>query len=191
VTHRPLTFAAAVDPDTIGLFFALLAVLAAAGTAAVLACSVAARLSPRAGRWWAGTRPEVARSALPLAFAVALTATLGSLYFSEVANFPPCRLCWFQRIAMYPLSLLLGIALVRRDAGVRPYGIALALAGLPVSAWHVLVERFPSLESGSCDPTAPCTVRWVDVWGFATLPLMALVGFATVATLLAVRPEEP
>lgn len=186
----PAAYAAVVDPDTMGLFFALLAVLAAAGTAAVVACAAGARLSPAARRWWAGARADVARSALPLAFAVALTATLGSLYFSEVAHFPPCRLCWFQRVAMYPLALLLGVALVRRDAGVRPYGIALALAGLPVSAWHVLVERFPSLDAGSCDPTVPCTVRWVDVWGFVTLPLMAMVGFAAVATLLAIRPEE-
>lgn len=49
----------------------------------------------------------------------------------------------------------------------------------------------PSLDAGSCDPTAPCTVRWVEVWGFVTLPVMAMVGFAAVATLLAVRPEEP
>lgn len=178
------------EPDTAGLFFALLAVLAATGTVAVLALAGAARVSPAAGRAWASVRPDVAAAALPLAFAVALTATLGSLYFSEVADFPPCRLCWFQRIAMYPIALLLGLALVRRDRGVRPYGIALAVAGLPISAWHVLVERFPSLESGSCDPAVPCTVRWVDVWGVVTLPLMALVGFAAVATLLAVRPEE-
>ena len=124
---------------------------------------------------------------------VAGLATAGSLWFSEVADFPPCELCWYQRIAMYPLLLVLGLAAVRRDPGIRPYGLALAGAGLAVSAWHNVVETFPDLHAGSCDPTNPCTIRWVEGLGFWTIPRMAAVAFALVlAALLVDRPRtEP
>jgi disulfide bond formation protein DsbB len=121
-----------------------------------------------------------------LAFVVALVATLGSLYLSEVANFVPCRLCWYQRIAMYPLPVLLGIGWWKRDAGVRRYALPLAVIGLLISTYHVLVERFPWLEgSNVCEVDNPCTIRWVERFGFVTIPTMALAGFALVFALLA------
>jgi disulfide bond formation protein DsbB len=131
----------------------------------------------------------VAPVALPLAAAVAVVATLGSLYYSEVADFPPCRLCWFQRIGMYPLALVLPIAAWRRDRQVRWYALPLAVGGGLVSTWHVLVERFPSLESGACDLANPCSIVWVERFGHLTIPAMALSGFVLVA-LLSVLPQE-
>jgi disulfide bond formation protein DsbB len=122
---------------------------------------------------------------IPLAFVVASVATLGSLYLSEVANFVPCRLCWYQRIAMYPLPVLLGIAWWKRDAGVRRYALPLAVIGALISTYHILVERFPSLEgSGVCEVTNPCSLRWVERFGFVTIPTMALAGFALISGLL-------
>ena len=120
-----------------------------------------------------------------LAFVVALVATLGSLYLSEVAHFVPCRLCWYQRIAMYPLPVLLGISWWKRDAGVRLYALPLALIGMAISTYHILIERFPSLEGGSvCEISNPCTIRWVERFGFITIPTMAFAGFALISGLL-------
>ena len=93
-----------------------------------------------------------------IAFLVAATSTAGSLYFSEVADFVPCHLCWYQRIAMYPLSLLLVIAAARRDRAVRWYVGPLAGVGALISTYHYLVEWFPSLEGSSvCAVSVPCT----------------------------------
>jgi disulfide bond formation protein DsbB len=139
-------------------------------------------------------RDRVASSTIAVGAAVAAVAMAGSLWFSEVADFPPCDLCWYQRIAMYPLVLLLGLAAVRRDHRIRLYGIALAGAGLAVSAYHNLIETFPEVDGGSCSPTAPCTVRWVEGLGFWTIPRMSFVAFALVITcLLLDRPptKEP
>jgi disulfide bond formation protein DsbB len=125
---------------------------------------------------------------------VAVLATAASLWYSEGAHFPPCELCWFQRIAMYPLALLLVMAAVRRDAGIRPYGMALAGVGLAVSLWHTYIETFPDRDPGGCDPDNPCTIRWVEGLGFWTIPRMAAVCFLLILVVLGIdRPptKEP
>lgn len=122
-----------------------------------------------------------------VAFLVAATATFGSLYFSEVADFTPCRLCWFQRIAMYPLSVILLVGAVRRDAAVRWYAAPLAAIGAAISAYHSLIEWRPSLDSGACEATGPsCTYVWFRELGLS-LANMAFVGFLTILLLLLVR----
>jgi hypothetical protein len=128
-----------------------------------------------------------------LAWLIAAVAMAGSLYFSENANFVPCKLCWFQRIAMYPLALLLLIAALRRDDNIRRYAVPLASIGAVISAYHYLIEWRPSLDAGTCDITAPCTVPWFRQFGFVSLPLMALCGFAAIVSLLTLRdqPQEP
>jgi disulfide bond formation protein DsbB len=166
------------------LFFALLALVAGIGAVVVTGVVVASRRSEAA----ADTRDGVGRVALGFGAAIATTATLGSLYLSEVAHFTPCTLCWYQRIAMYPLAVLLVLAAVRRDWAVRPYALALALIGIPISAYHVLLERFPTLESDICSTSVPCTLIWVEELGFVTIPTMALAGFLAVAALLAAGP---
>ena len=133
----------------------------------------------------------VGPQALALAAFVAVIATAGSLYFSEVAHFTPCKLCWYQRIAMYPLAPTLVVATIRRDLGVRVYGAILAVVGALVATYHVLLERYPTLESSICDPTNPCTLIWVERFGYLTIPGMAPSGFALILVLLAiVRPED-
>ena len=129
-------------------------------------------------------RSVIGPVALWLAALVALVSMSGSLYLSEVAGFEPCALCWYQRIAMYPLVLILGIAAVRGDAGVRRYAAPVAAIGAAISIWHIAVERLPGLPTGSCSISAPCDLIWVERFGFVTIPVMALAGFLAILTLL-------
>jgi disulfide bond formation protein DsbB len=169
-------------------FFAILAVVALAGAVVLL---VALLLRGRAA-WAAGIVEAVSPVALPLAWLVALVSTLGSLYFSEIADYLPCTLCWYQRIALYPLAVILGIAAFRGDRAIRTYVVPLAAIGLVISTYHWLIERFPELEAGgTCSVVVPCTVPWFTELGFITLAFMAFSGFAfiIVANLLP-RPQE-
>lgn len=178
-----------MEVTTANAFFASLAVFCQVLVVALVLLAVGARLAGGVlADALAAVRRELAAWGLWLAFAVAGAATAGSLYYSEIAHFTPCRLCWFQRICMYPLALLLGIAAVRRDRGIRVYAIPLAAIGALISTWHILVERNPTLESGSCDPANPCSLKWVEQWGYLTIPTMALSGFLAIITILALLP---
>lgn len=176
--------------DQVSLFLALLAVLAEIGSLVLVVTLVAHAVRP-AAVWPREILSSVSPLALVLAAVVAAVALLGSLYFSEVAHFPPCRLCWYQRICMYPLVPILAIAAARRDRAVRWYALPLAIIGAAISTWHILVERFPSLESGACDPANPCTIIWVEKLGYLTIPTMALSGFVVIGLLLVLPQEMP
>lgn len=175
--------------EAVSLFLALLAIVAQATVVGALMLALGGRLSTRVGAARSAVARSVSEQALALAFVVAAVAMAGSLYFSEVAHFPPCRLCWYQRISMYPLVPLLGLAAWRRDVGIRPYAAVLAGIGAITSSYHVLLERYPTLESGVCDPTNPCTLIWVRRFGYLTIPTMALSAFAVILTLLAVAGD--
>jgi disulfide bond formation protein DsbB len=124
-------------------------------------------------------------NAIWMAWVVAFVCTVGSLIYSEVIHFVPCRLCWYQRIAMYPLSIILFVGAIRREALVKFYALPLALIGLVISIYHYLVQVNPSLEGGACDPTNPCSARYVEEFGFISIPFMAGAGFILIAVLLA------
>ena len=138
--------------------------------------------------------PDAARilqgRAIWLAWLVALVATLGSLFYSEVIGFPPCRLCWFQRIAMYPMAVVLFVGAIRREFQVKYYALPLALIGFAISVYHVFVQWFPTLEGTSCDPNNPCSNKFVEIFGFVTIPFMAGAGFILIAVLLAFYVNE-
>jgi disulfide bond formation protein DsbB len=153
----------------------LLAILALVAMVTAIATTVA--LSTRRVPAW--LRDDVA---LPLAAAIATVATAGSLYLSEVAGYLPCTLCWYQRIAMYPLVVILGVAAWRRDRAVWLTALPLAAVGSAIAVWHIAIERRPGL-GGVCDPSAPCSLRWVEEFGFLTLPTMALIGFVAIGVL--------
>jgi disulfide bond formation protein DsbB len=127
----------------------------------------------------------VGPSAKLLAWLVATVCTLGSLYYSEIANFVPCRLCWYQRICMYPLAVILVVGLLRRDRLVRWYAAPFVIVGAPLSLYHWLVERVDFFaKSSACTLEAPCTVPWFEELGYVTLAFMALSGFLLIGTLL-------
>ncbi len=160
----------------VSTFFALLALAALVGAVGVVVAVVMG----------GNAAASVKQTALPLASLVAITATLGSLYYSEIADFIPCRLCWYQRIFMYPLAIVLPIAALRRDIGIRIYMIAFPVIGLGISIYHYLVQNVPSLsDSGSCDATAPCSSAYVETFDFISIPFMAGCGFLLIGALLA------
>lgn len=180
-----------MNTDTVTLFLAILAVVAQVGVLVAVVVGIGGCWSPALARVRDRIRAEIGSQALAMAAVVALVCTLGSLYLSEIANFPPCRLCWFQRVAMYPQVVLLGLAAIRRDLGIRPYAVLLAGLGAMVSVWHMVVERYPTLEGSSCDPLNPCSIIWVERFGYLTIPTMALSGFALIVALLAfARPPN-
>jgi disulfide bond formation protein DsbB len=173
-----------IGVSTVELFYAMLALAANLLVMGVLALGIAARGSSAARGWLEGVRSTVGPSALASAFVVAVLATVGSLYFSEIAHFEPCRLCWYQRIAMYPLVVILGVAAWRRDAGVRRYAVPLAVIGAVIATYHYLLEWMPWLDSGVCSAATPCTIVWFREFGFVSLPYLALSAFLLILTLL-------
>ncbi len=117
---------------------------------------------------------------------IAGVSMAGSLYYSEIAEFIPCTYCWYQRIAMYPLVLILGMAAVRRDWFARLPALTLAVIGLGWSIRHWTVQKWPG-SGGSCSVTVPCSTPYVDwKYGFITIPWMAGSTFALIITVLAI-----
>lgn len=174
----------------ITLFLALLALVAQAGVLVALVLWFG-RSSPALGRWGKSLRDSVAPQAVPMALAVALICTLGSLYLSEIAHYVPCKLCWYQRIAMYPLVPILLAAALRKDNRVAPYVLPLTIVGGLISAYHLLLERFPQLEgAASCDPDNPCSAILLVRFGYLTIPTMALSGFALITVLVLVASSR-
>jgi disulfide bond formation protein DsbB len=171
--------------QTMTTLFALLALTANLGVLAFAVIAIGARFSDSlAGlrdRIWDGVGPI----ALPLAAMVGLTAMLGSLYYSEVVNLIPCTMCWYQRIAMYPLPVILAIAAWRNDRDIWHYVLPLAFIGAVLSIYHYQLEWFPSQGSGACSLLTPCNVPpFARKFGFISLAYMALSGFLLIASLV-------
>ena len=112
------------------------------------------------------------------AWLVSIAATVGSLYFSEVRMFVPCALCWWQRILMYPLVVVLGVATFRQDLSAWRTALPLSLLGLGTATYHYLLQRVPGLAPpASCASGVPCNLQYIDWFGFVTIPFLAAVAF--------------
>lgn len=119
------------------------------------------------------------------AWIIALTATVGSLFFSEVMNLPPCILCWYQRIAMYPLVFIIGAGILMRDRRVKYYALPVCLAGLVVAVYHNLLYYGIIPDSITpCTQGVSCTSVQIEWLGFITIPLLSLTAFALVLLCL-------
>ncbi|MCI0479404.1 disulfide bond formation protein B [Candidatus Uhrbacteria bacterium] len=119
------------------------------------------------------------------AFAVALVATVGSLYFSDVMRFPPCVLCWYQRIAMYPLVFIVAVGVLLDDTRVWIYGLPTVVVGFLVAAYHnLLYYGFIPQKLQPCTIEASCSERYFELFGFVSIPMMSLLGFVAVGTCL-------
>ncbi len=113
------------------------------------------------------------------AFVVASIATGGSLFFSEIAHFVPCELCWFQRICMYALSIVTLLAALAGDHRVARYLLPLPIVGAGVSIYHLLVENGVVEQAQACLISAPggCATKWINEFGYMTIPTLALTAF--------------
>ncbi len=129
----------------------------------------------------------IRKYALSAAWAVSLFAVTMSLWYSEVAHFPPCVLCWWQRVFMFPLAFILGIAVFRKDKNIVPYGLALAIPGALIGLYNSYLQYggSPLIPCGVPGlATISCAQRFVFEFGYVTLPLMSLTGFALLIALL-------
>jgi disulfide bond formation protein DsbB len=119
------------------------------------------------------------------AWLLSLIAMLGSLFFSEIMGLPPCVLCWYQRICLYPLVVIFTVALVTRDLRGPRYAWPLVLAGLVVAVYHNLLYYHLIPESITpCKAGVSCTDRQIEWFGFVTIPLLSLSAFVVVAGCL-------
>lgn len=130
----------------------------------------------------------IRRYGLYLAWLVSMVATGGSLYFSEVALFVPCPMCWWQRIFMYPLVLILGVASYVGDQKVVRYALPFSVIGMGVSAWHYAGQKFPELfPLGVCRGGVPCTTEYINWAGFITIPFLAFTAFTLITVILGIK----
>lgn len=134
------------------------------------------------------------RLSLYVALLVAWVAMLGSLYFSEVKGYIPCDLCWYQRILMYPLTVILTVGLVTRDRNLPKIVLPLSTLGMFVSLYHYLLEKTDLFSHATvCRAGVSCTTLWINWLGFITIPLLALTAFIiiTIMSVVALLAGEP
>ena len=160
------------------MFFALLAIAANGATVALVVIGlIGSRKDDSPFEFLRGTT-------MWLTGIVALGATLGSLYLSEIVHLIPCKLCWYQRIAMYPIALVALLAAWRKDAQARLYITAFAVIGSGVAIWHRAMQQWPTLDSGACAAVGPpCSAPYIKEFGFITIPYMALSAFLLILAL--------
>ncbi|MBH0156179.1 disulfide bond formation protein B [Fictibacillus sp. 5RED26] len=118
---------------------------------------------------------------LLIAWIASIVSMVGSLFFSEVMKFVPCNFCWYQRILMYPLVILLGVAFYQQDHKVTRYVLPLSIMGIIVSGYHYALQKIPALKAFEvCTSGIPCSGQYINWLGFITIPLLAFVGFTTI-----------
>jgi len=128
-------------------------------------------------------REFITRNTFPLAFIIALIATGSSLYYSQIAGFAPCDLCWLQRIFMYPQVVLLGLAWWKKEGHIIDYSLVLLFIGLAFSLYHNYIY-YAAQAATFCSISAPCTQAYTNGFGYITIPLMSLTAFILIGLLL-------
>ncbi len=120
-----------------------------------------------------------------LAWLLASVSTMGSLFFSSIMEFAPCVLCWYQRISLFPLVIILAVGLFPFDKSVVKYALPLAIAGWLTAVYHNLLYSGVIPESiQPCSKGVSCTEEYIDLFGFLTIPMLSLLSFSTIIALL-------
>lgn len=119
---------------------------------------------------------------LSLGFLLSLSATLGSIFLSEVAQYPPCELCWFQRIFMFPQPIILGIAMMKNDHLAKIYSVVLASIGLLIAIYHILIQN-GQLVSPCSNQAINCSLKQFVYFGYVTIPVMSATAFVMLILL--------
>lgn len=124
---------------------------------------------------------------LYLAWVQSLFALFGSLYFSEILHYPPCVLCWYQRICLYPMVIIFPIALISKDRYVHRYAMPLALLAFIISVYqNLLYYRIIPENLSPCSAGISCTTKYVEYFGFLSIPLLALIATTVIIISLIV-----
>lgn len=119
---------------------------------------------------------------------IATVSTLGSLYFSEIVKFPPCSLCWYQRVFMYPIMVIPIIGFWKKDKNLAYYVLPFAIIGLIISIYHnLLYYGFIAESLQPCTVGVSCTEKQLDLFGIVSIPLMSLLAFAFITFLTLVQ----
>lgn len=130
---------------------------------------------------------------LLIAWGTSFIAMLGSLYFSEVMKYEPCELCWYQRILMYPLVLILGLAIIKKDMAAARYSLTLSAVGGCFSLYHYAIQKidFFTSTAPACG-RVPCTGMYINWFGFITIPFLALTAFIIIfiTSLLVIKRKD-
>jgi len=131
----------------------------------------------------------VGKHAVLFSLIVASIATLGSLFYSEIAGYEPCKLCWFQRIMMYPQTLLLGAALLKRDKRTADYHIALSVIGALIAGYHYLLQigAAPAISCSAVGYSVSCSETFVMRFGYITNPMMAFTAFLLIISFMGIK----
>ena len=118
---------------------------------------------------------------LLIAWLQAVVATFGSLFFSEVLKYPPCVLCWYQRIVMYPLVIILALGILRKNKDIVLYVLPFSIIGLVIALYHNLLYFKLLPESNApCILGVSCTTKYIELFGFVTIPLLSLLSFVLI-----------
>ncbi|SCN42219.1 disulfide bond formation protein B [Bacillus wiedmannii] len=127
---------------------------------------------------------------ITIAWMIATSAMLISLVFSEWMKLPPCDLCWYQRMAMYPLVLILGIGMYRKDPYVSTYAFPFACIGLLIAVYQITIQAFPTSELKICSVGVSCTEDYLNLFGFISIPMLSFVGFLAIIIFLYIKPDR-
>lgn len=127
----------------------------------------------------------VKKNLVQLSLVIAATSTLGSLYFSEILKLTPCILCWYQRIAMYPLIIIFTVGIWKKDKNIPFFALPLSIIGLIISFYHnLLYYKIIPESTAPCTLGISCTTKQIEWFGFLTIPLLSLLAFATITILM-------
>ncbi|MEY2640789.1 MAG: hypothetical protein RL150_182 [Candidatus Parcubacteria bacterium] len=156
------------------------------GTIALQVCIVVAAVmlflkKPQRLLAWLGARGVV------FAYLLSFAGMLFSLFYSEVAGYAPCVLCWYQRIFMYPLVFILALALYRNDRSILPYAKLLASVGLLIGLYQILLPVLPG-ASATCTFAGASAVSCLDQYfialGYITIPVMSFTSWIALVGVL-------
>jgi len=129
----------------------------------------------------------LAKNILYIALIQSIAATLGSLYYSEIKQYTPCLLCWYQRILMYPLVILIAVGIMRRDKKLDLYILPMSILGGLIALYHTLLQKGILPEAiAPCTIGASCITKHVGYFGFITIPFMSLTAFVVITICMVV-----
>lgn len=123
---------------------------------------------------------------LYLAWVQAVLATLGSLYASEIIGLVPCSLCWYQRILMYPLTVILTVAIIKKDRFVHLLVLPFSILGMIAAAYQYLLQKGIIAEISACVSGIPCNTQYINWFGFVTIPLLSFLAFASISLCMVI-----